>query len=122
MFAFDWELTTSPAGAKQWIPKGGAAAATVPDAHDPNKKHTPIMVTSNLALKLDPSYGPISKRFLENPDQFAAAFARAWYKLTHRDMGPRAALWVMTFRKPKSGRIPFRRLTTRSSTKQRSNS
>ena len=92
MFAFDWELTTSPAGAKQWIPKGGAAAATVPDAHDPNKKHTPIMFTSDLALKLDPIYGPISKRFLENPDQFAAAFARAWYKLTHRDMGPRAAL------------------------------
>ena len=92
MFAFDWELTTSPAGAKQWIPKGGAAATTVPDAHDPNKKHTPIMFTSDLALKLDPIYGPISKRFLENPDQFAAAFARAWYKLTHRDMGPRAAL------------------------------
>ena len=92
MFAFDWELTTSPAGAKQWIPKGGAAAGTVPDAHDPKKRHTPIMFTSDLALKLDPIYGPISKRFLENPDQFAEAFAKAWYKLTHRDMGPRAAL------------------------------
>jgi catalase-peroxidase len=92
MFAYEWELTTSPAGAKQWIPKGGAAAGTIPDAHDPKKRHTPIMFTSDLALKLDPIYGPISKRFLENPDQFAAAFARAWYKLTHRDMGPRAAL------------------------------
>jgi catalase-peroxidase len=92
MFAYEWELTTSPAGAKQWIPKGGAAAGTIPDAHDPKKRHTPIMFTSDLALKLDPIYGPISKRFLENPDQFAAAFARAWYKLTHRDMGTRAAL------------------------------
>lgn len=92
MFAYEWELTTSPAGAKQWIPKGGAAAGTVPDAHDPEKSHTPIMFTSDLALKLDPIYGPISKRFFENPDQFKDAFARAWFKLTHRDMGPRSAL------------------------------
>ncbi len=88
MFAYEWELTTSPAGAKLWIPKGGAAAGTVPDAHDADKRHAPVMFTSDLALKLDPIYGPISKRFLENPDQFAEAFAKAWYKLTHRDMGP----------------------------------
>ena len=88
MFAYDWELTTVPSGAKLWIPKGGAAAGTVPDAHDADKRHAPVMFTSDLALKLDPIYGPISKRFLENPDQFAEAFAKAWYKLTHRDMGP----------------------------------
>ncbi|MEN8773789.1 MAG: catalase/peroxidase HPI [Akkermansiaceae bacterium] len=88
MFAYEWELTKTPAGAKLWIPKGGVAAGTVPDAHDPEKKHAPVMFTSDLALKLDPIYGPISKRFLENPDQFAKAFAKAWYKLTHRDMGP----------------------------------
>ncbi len=88
MFAFEWELTKSPAGAHQWTPKGGAAAGTVPDAHDPSKKHAPMMLTTDLALKVDPIYGPISKRFHENPDQFADAFARAWYKLTHRDMGP----------------------------------
>jgi catalase-peroxidase len=88
MFAFDWELVKSPAGAHQWVPKGGAAADTVPDAHDPSKKHPPTMLTTDLALKLDPSYGPISKRFHEHPDAFAEAFAKAWYKLTHRDMGP----------------------------------
>jgi catalase-peroxidase len=88
LFNFDWELTKSPAGAHQWTPKGGAGAGTVPDAHDPAKKHAPIMFTTDLALKLDPIYGPISKRFHENPDQFAEAFAKAWYKLTHRDMGP----------------------------------
>jgi catalase-peroxidase len=88
MFTYDWELTKSPAGAKLWIPKGGAAAGTVPDAHDSKKRHTPVMFTSDLALKLDPIYGPISKRFLEKPDEFAKAFAKAWYKLTHRDMGP----------------------------------
>lgn len=88
MFAYDWELTKSPAGAKLWVPKGGAAAGTVPDAHDPKKRHTPVMFTSDLALKLDPIYGPISKRFLEKPAEFAKAFAKAWYKLTHRDMGP----------------------------------
>ncbi len=88
MFAYDWELTKSPAGAKLWVPKGGAAAGTVPDAHDPKKRHAPVMFTSDLALKLDPIYGPISKRFLEKPAEFAKAFAKAWYKLTHRDMGP----------------------------------
>jgi catalase-peroxidase len=88
MFAYDWELTKSPAGANQWTPKGGAAAGTVPDAHDPSKKHAPMMLTTDLALKVDPIYGPISKRFHENPDEFAEAFAKAWYKLTHRDMGP----------------------------------
>jgi catalase-peroxidase len=88
LFGFEWELTKSPAGAYQWTPKDGAAATTVPDAHDPSKRHAPTMLTSDLALRVDPIYGPISKRFHENPDQFADAFARAWYKLTHRDMGP----------------------------------
>ncbi|MCB9233323.1 MAG: catalase/peroxidase HPI [Bacteroidia bacterium] len=88
LFGFEWELTKSPAGAQQWTPKGGAGAGTVPDAHDPSKKHAPIMLTTDLALRFDPIYGPISKRFHENPDQFADAFARAWFKLTHRDMGP----------------------------------
>ncbi len=86
----DWELTKSPAGAQQWIPKGGAMANTVPDAHDPNKRHAPIMTTADLALKFDPEYAKISRHFYENPDEFADAFARAWFKLTHRDMGPRA--------------------------------
>ncbi len=90
LFAYDWELTKSPAGAHQWTPKGGAGAATVPDAHDGALRHAPSMLTSDLALKVDPVYGPISKRFHENPDQFADAFARAWFKLTHRDMGPKA--------------------------------
>ncbi len=88
LFGFEWEQTKSPAGATQWVPKGGAGAGTVPDAHDPSKKHTPIMFTTDLALKLDPVYAPISKRFHENPKAFAEAFAKAWYKLTHRDMGP----------------------------------
>jgi catalase-peroxidase len=88
LFSFDWELTKSPAGAQQWIPKNGAAAGTVPDAHDPSKKHAPIMFTTDLALKLDPVYAPISKRFHENPQELADAFAKAWFKLTHRDMGP----------------------------------
>jgi catalase-peroxidase len=88
LFSYDWELTKSPAGAQQWIPKDGAAAGTVPDAHDPAKKHAPIMFTTDLALKLDPIYGPISKRFYDNPQEFAEAFSKAWYKLTHRDMGP----------------------------------
>jgi len=90
LFAYDWELTQSPAGAKQWTPKGGAGAGTVPDAHDSTKTHAPMMATTDLALRIDPDYEAISRRFLENPDQFAEAFARAWYKLTHRDMGPRA--------------------------------
>ena len=88
MFGFDWELTKSPAGAHQWKPKAGAGAGTVPDAHDPSITHAPTMLTTDLALKIDPAYGAISKRFYENPDQFADAFARAWFKLTHRDMGP----------------------------------
>jgi catalase-peroxidase len=88
LFNYEWELTTSPAGAKQWTPSDPAAQGTVPDAHDPSKRHAPMMLTSDLALKLDPIYAPISKRFHENPDQFAEAFAKAWYKLLHRDMGP----------------------------------
>ena len=89
LFGYDWELTKSPAGAHQWKPKGDAGAGTVPDAHDPAKRHQPMMFTSDIALKVDPIYAPISKRFHENPDQFADAFARAWFKLTHRDMGPK---------------------------------
>jgi catalase-peroxidase len=89
LFGYEWELTTSPAGAKQWKPKSGAGAGTVPDAHDPNKRHAPMMFTSDLALRMDPIYEPIARRFYENPDQFADAFARAWFKLTHRDMGPK---------------------------------
>lgn len=89
LFGYEWELTKSPAGAHQWMPKGGAGAGTVPDAHDPSKHHSPAMLTTDLALRLDPLYEKISRRFYENPDQFADAFARAWFKLTHRDMGPR---------------------------------
>jgi catalase-peroxidase len=88
LFGFEWELTKSPAGAHQWKPKGGAGEGTVPDAHDPAKKHAPFMLTTDLALRVDPAYEKISRRFLENPDEFADAFSRAWYKLTHRDMGP----------------------------------
>ncbi len=90
LFGYDWELTKSPAGAHQWKPKGGAGAGTVPDAHDPSKRHAPAMLTTDLALRFDPAYEKISRRFYENPDHFADAFARAWFKLTHRDMGPRA--------------------------------
>ncbi|WP_163835621.1 catalase/peroxidase HPI [Spartinivicinus ruber] len=90
LFGYDWELTKSPAGAQQWIPKGGAAADLVPDAHDPSKRHAPIMTTADLSLKMDPIYEPIARRFQKDPEAFADAFARAWYKLTHRDMGPRA--------------------------------
>jgi catalase-peroxidase len=89
LFGYEWELTKSPAGAHQWKPKAGAGADTVPDAHNPAKRHAPTMLTTDIALRVDPAYGPISKRFYENPDQFADAFARAWFKLTHRDMGPR---------------------------------
>jgi catalase-peroxidase len=88
LFEYDWELTKSPAGAQLWTPKDGGGAGSVPDAHDASKSHAPIMYTTDMALKLDPIYGPISKRFHENPDQFAEAFAKAWFKLTHRDMGP----------------------------------
>ena len=88
LFKYEWEQTKSPAGATQWIPVGGAASTTVPDAHDPSKTHAPVMLTSDLALRVDPSYERISRDFLANPEKFADAFARAWYKLTHRDMGP----------------------------------
>jgi catalase-peroxidase len=88
LFNYEWELTKSPAGAYQWKPKNGAAADSVPDAHDPTKRHAPTMLTTDLALKVDPIYGPISKRFHENPQEFADAFAKAWFKLLHRDMGP----------------------------------
>ena len=90
LFAFEWELSKSPAGAHQWVAKGGAGAGTFPDAHDPAKRHAPTMLTTDLSLRMDPAYEKISRRFLANPDQFAEAFARAWFKLTHRDMGPRA--------------------------------
>ena len=90
LFGYEWELTKSPAGAHQWKPKGGAGANTVPDAHEPSKRHAPSMLTTDLALRFDPAYEKISRRFMEQPDQFADAFARAWFKLTHRDMGPRA--------------------------------
>ena len=90
LFAFEWVQTKSPAGATQWIPKNPAAANMVPDAHDPNKRHAPVMLTTDLSLKEDPAYREISKRFLENPEEFELAFAKAWFKLTHRDMGPRA--------------------------------
>ncbi|HXZ37167.1 MAG TPA: peroxidase family protein, partial [Thermodesulfobacteriota bacterium] len=90
LFGYEWELTKSPAGAHQWKPKGGAGAGTVPDAHDPSKRHAPGMLTTDLSLRFDPAYEKISRCFMENPGQFADAFARAWFKLTHRDMGPRA--------------------------------
>ncbi|HUK71635.1 MAG TPA: catalase/peroxidase HPI [Streptosporangiaceae bacterium] len=88
LYGYEWELAESPAGAHQWKPKDGAGAGTVPDAHDPSKSHAPTMLTTDLSLRVDPVYNPISRRFLENPDAFADAFARAWFKLTHRDMGP----------------------------------
>ncbi len=88
LFGHEWELVKSPAGAQQWAPKGGAASDAVPDAHDPSKRHAPMMTTADMAMRMDPIYEPISRRFHENPDQFADAFARAWFKLTHRDMGP----------------------------------
>lgn len=89
LFEYEWELTKSPAGAHQWTPKNEEAQGTVPDAHDPEKRHAPMMLTTDLALRLDPTYGPISRNFYENPDELAEAFAKAWYKLTHRDMGPK---------------------------------
>ena len=89
LLGFEWELSKSPAGAFQWVPKGGAGAGSVPDAHDPSKRHAPTMLTTDIALRTDPAYEKISRRFYEHPDEFADAFARAWFKLTHRDMGPR---------------------------------
>ncbi len=88
LFAYDWDLVKSPAGAWQWVPTDPAATGTVPDPHDPTKRQTPVMLTTDLALRMDPIYEPISRRFLENPQEFAEAFAKAWFKLTHRDMGP----------------------------------
>ncbi len=90
LFGYEWELVKSPAGAHQWAPKGGAGAGTVPDAHDPSKRHAPMMTTADMAMRMDPIYEPISRRFLENPAQLAEVFAQAWFKLTHRDMGPRS--------------------------------
>lgn len=90
LFGYDWELTKSPAGAHQWVAKGGAGAGTIPDAHDPSKRHAPTMLTTDLSLRFDPAYEKISRDFMQNPGKFADAFARAWFKLTHRDMGPRA--------------------------------
>jgi catalase-peroxidase len=90
LFGYEWELTKSPAGAHQWVAKGGAGAGTIPDAHDRSKRHAPTMLTTDLSLRIDPAYEKISRRFYEDPDQFADAFAKAWFKLTHRDMGPRA--------------------------------
>jgi catalase-peroxidase len=88
LYGYEWELTKSPAGKYQWIPKNGAAADAVPDAHDPSKRHSPVMLTTDLSLRMDPIYGPITKRWLEHPQELADAFAKAWFKLTHRDMGP----------------------------------
>jgi hypothetical protein len=90
LFGYEWELTKSPAGAHQWQPKGDGGAGTCPDAHDPVQAHAPMMTTADLALRMDPAYEKISRRFHQNPQEFADAFARAWFKLTHRDMGPRA--------------------------------
>ncbi|MFM2304330.1 MAG: catalase/peroxidase [Cyanobacteriota bacterium] len=90
LFGYEWELTKSPAGAHQWVPKDGVGADTVPDAHDPTKRHAPIMTTADMAMRMDSTYAPIARRFLQHPEQFADAFARAWFKLTHRDMGPRS--------------------------------
>jgi catalase-peroxidase len=90
LFGYEWELTKSPAGAHQWKPKGDAGAGSVPDAHDPSRKHAPMMLTTDLSLRMDPAYEKISRRFYENPDEFAKAFAKAWFKLTHRDMGPKS--------------------------------
>ena len=90
LFGYEWELTKSPAGANQWVPKDGAAADAVADAHDPSRRHAPMMTTADMAMRMDPIYEPISRRFHQNPDEFADAFARAWFKLTHRDMGPSA--------------------------------
>ena len=88
LFKYDWEVTKSPAGAYQWKPKNPEAEGTVPDAHDPSRKHAPMMTTADMALRMDPIYEPIARRFLENPAQLEDAFAKAWYKLIHRDMGP----------------------------------
>ncbi len=108
LFGYEWELTKSPAGANQWVAKG--VSATIPDVYDPSKKRVPTMLTTDLSLRIDPAYEKICRRFMEHPDQFADAFARAWFKLTHRDMGPRAVISDRRFpRKNSSGRTPFPR-------------
>ncbi len=112
LYGYEWELTTSPAGAKQWTPTDPSAKDTVPDAHDPSKKHAPMMLTTDVALKVDPVYGPITKRFHENPDQLAKAFAKAWYKLLHRDMGPLSRYLGPGSPSRSSGRTPCPRSTT----------
>src|SRR6185437_9250760 len=113
LFGYEWELTKSPAGAYQWKPKGDAGEGTVPDPHDPSKRRAPAMLTTDIGLREDPVYAKISRDFYEHPEKFADAFARAWFKLTHRDMGPRARYLGLRFlRKNCSGRIRFRRLTT----------
>ncbi|MEZ5248438.1 MAG: peroxidase family protein [Ilumatobacteraceae bacterium] len=116
LFAHEWELTTSPAGAKQWKPVADSGADTVPDAHDPSVRHQPMMLTTDLALRVDPAYEQISRRFLEHPDEFADASQKAWFKLTHRDMGPYARGLGKLLCRPnrRSGRIPCRWWTTRS--------
>ncbi len=107
LFGYEWELTKSPAGANQWRPKNGAGAGTVPDAHDPSKRHAPSMLTTDLSLRFDPAYEKISRRFYENPQELADAFAKAWFKLTHRDMGPISRyLGPLVPRSPSSGRDP----------------
>ncbi len=109
LFGYEWELTKSPAGAWQWTPKEAAAKGTVPDAHDKSKSHAPMMFTTDLALKLDPEYAKISKRFHEKPQEFQVAFAKAWYKLTHRDMGPVRVVWAPKYHQHRFGKIQFQR-------------
>ena len=114
LFEYEWELTQSPAGAKQWTPKNPEAQGTVPDAHDPSKRHAPMMLTTDLALRFDPIYEPIARRFHENPDQLAEAFAKAWYKLLHRDMGPVSRYLGPWIPSRSSGRTPCLRSITSS--------
>jgi catalase-peroxidase len=114
LFNYDWELTESPAGAYQWKPKDNAGAGTVPDAFDKSKSHQPAMLTTDLSLKFDPEYKKISLRFKDHPEEFADAFARAWFKLTHRDMGPARAISARRFQPKNSfGRTRSRRSITR---------
>lgn len=112
LFKYEWELTTSPAGAKQWTPKNREAKGTVPDAHDPSKRHAPMMLTTDLSLRVDPIYAPIAKRFHENPDQLADAFARAWFKLFTATWAPDHATSAHGFRSRSCGRTPFPRSIT----------
>jgi len=116
LFKYDWQLTKSPSGGQQWIPTDPEAAKLVPDAFDPDKTHAPVMTTADLAMKVDPIYEPIARHFLENPDEFADAFARAWFKLTHRDMGPKSRYLGPRFPpRTSSGRTRFRQPPANSS-------